>query len=121
MINRGKSGDRDRHVAQIGQLLDLRIPAHHDGAGARRGVEPDDPALAERLDAFDRAPLAHRVDLERALLELGFLPALGEILDPPGDTLRVVLVVSDRKALGREEALLDGDAPRAGRGIPAAL
>ncbi len=76
---------------------------------------------AELLDALDRAPFAHRIDLERAVLELAFLPALGEILHPPGDALGVVLVVLDLEALGGEEALLDRDPPGPVMGVAVAL
>ena len=93
------------------------------GAGEHgvRGVEADDLALAQRLHPLDRAPLADRIDLERALLQLRFLPALGEILDPAGNPLRVVLGVFDVEPFILEEALLDGHAPGAVMGIAVAL
>ena len=94
---------------------------HHDRAGADRGVEADDLALAERLDALDRAPFAHRIDFERALLELRFFPALGEILDPARDALRIVFGVFDGQTLVGKEALLERDPPGPVVGVAVAL
>src|SRR5262249_47705812 len=103
---------RDRHVAEICQGTNRGIRAHHDGAGSHGAVEPDDPASAQGLDTLDGAPFAYRIDVEGALLQLRFLPALGKALHAPGSAFRIVLVVFDGEAFVGEEALLDGDAPR---------
>src|SRR6185295_7458131 len=84
----GMPRHRDRDIAKLRQARDRGVLAHHDGASACRGVEADDLAGAELLNALDRAPLANRVDVEGTSLELGFLPSLGEVLDPAGDALR---------------------------------
>ena len=101
--------------------MDWRILPHHQRAGAHRRVEPDDLAAAERLDALDRTPFADRIDFERALLQLRFLPPLREILDAARGAFWIVFVIFDFEAFGGEEALLDGDPPRAIVGIAVAL
>jgi hypothetical protein len=114
-------GDRDRHVAQIRECLNARILPDHDGARAHRGIEADDLAFPKLLHALDRAPFAHRVDFQRALLQLRFLPALREILYPALGALGIVLVVDHFEAFLRKEALFDRDAPGAVVGVAVAL
>ena len=117
----GVPGDGDRNIAQLGGGRDLGLFAHHQCAGAHRGIEPDDLAAAKRLHALDRAPFAHRIDFQRALLELRFLPALREILYPSGRALGVVLEILDVKSLGGEETLFDRDPPGPIMGVAVAL
>src|SRR5262249_3179668 len=117
----GMPGDRDHDVAQFPKRTNGGVLAHHDGAGAHRGVEADDFSLSQGLHALDRAPFAYRIDLEGALLQLRFLPALGKILHPSGRPFGIVLVVFDGEPFGGEEALLDGDAPGTVVGIAVAL
>src|SRR5437773_504442 len=75
--------------------LSARILAHHDGAGTRGGVEPDDFSLAELLHTLDRAPFTHWIDFEGTLAQLRFFPALGKVLDPALHALGIVLVIFD--------------------------
>src|SRR5437763_15097002 len=114
-------GDGNGHVAQLAQALNLRIGADHDRAGPDGGVEPNDLALTESLHTLDGAPFAHRVDLERALLKLRFLPALAEILTAALDALGIIFVVLDGQAFVGEETLLDSNPPRAGVGVAVTL
>src|SRR5262249_53076511 len=64
---------------------------------------------------------AHRINLERAALELRFLPALGKVLDAALNALGIVLVVFDAKAFSGKEALLDGNPPGTVMGVAVAL
>src|SRR5262249_18018626 len=102
---------RDRHIAKLGERLNARVLPHHDRPGAHGGVEPDDFAVAQLLHALDRAPFAHRIDFERAALQLAFLPTRGEILHPAFGALGIVLVIDHIEALLHEEALLDCNSP----------
>src|SRR5688572_20187284 len=104
-------GHCDRNIAQFSHALNLGIGAHHDSAGADCGVEPDDLSLAQSLHALDRAPFAYWVNFQGALLQLGFLPALGEILDPSRYAFRIVFLIFHRQPFIGKEALLDGDHP----------
>ena len=114
-------GDRDCYVAQIGKRLNTRMSLHHDRAGPHRGVEADDLAFTQLLHALDGAPFTHRIDLERALLQLRLLPALGEGLHAAFGALGIVLVIDDVEAFCGKEALLDRDPPGAIMGIAVAL
>src|SRR3954471_14210849 len=105
-------GDRDLLVSQLHHVADRGVAPHHEGAGADGGVEADDLAFTQRLNALDRAPFAYRIDFQCALLQLRFLPALRKIFDPAGDALWIVLMILDRQALVAEEALLHRDPPR---------
>src|SRR5207253_4234663 len=117
----GVPGHCNRHVAQLGETRNARILAHHDGAGTRGGVQPDDFSLAELLHALNRAPFTHWIDFERTLAQLRFLPALGKVLDPALDALGIVLVIFDIEPFVGKKALLDGDAPGAVMRIAVAL
>src|SRR5262249_48323609 len=95
--------------------------AHHDGACACRRIETDDPAAPQLLHALDRAPFAHRINLEFAAGQLRLLPAFREILHAAGHAFGIVLIILDVEVFILEEALLDGDAPGAIVGVAVAL
>ncbi len=117
----GVPGHCDWNVAQIGKCLHTRIPSHHDRASAYGGVEPDDLASAQLLHALDSAPLAHRIDFKRTLLELRLLPTVGEVLDPAFITLGIVLMVGDVEPFLGKEALLHCNPPGSVVGVTVAL
>src|SRR5262249_7031659 len=82
------------------------------------------PMILPRPRACTRsiAPHSHHgIDFERALLQLRFLPALREVLDPASGAFRIIFVILNLKAFGGEEALFDRDTPGAIVAIAVAL
>src|SRR5262249_20907909 len=114
-------GDGNRNVTQVGERAHWRVRTNQNGSCTDRGIEPDDPAFSELLHPFDRTPLAHGINFKRPLLQLAFLPALGEILHAAFRSLRVVLVVDDLDAFIGKKSLLYCNTPGPVMSIAVAL
>ena len=119
----GVPGHGDRHdCADRRASAIVRILAHHDGAGAHRGVEPDDLAPA-RAAARARSRPIRTPDRPRARRPGAAIPSSGRqnpsrVRPRPWDCPRDTRPSSP---VGFEEALLDRDPPRPVMGIAVAL